>query len=209
MIALEEHPSTSCAASKHCVTALCAQVNDDTPVGIGNKAGFHAFQLRQDDGSNADGRVDCEYNCSPYSDYTGYVPRNSVHTLVDPSRWQPHVRDNGQGSFYQQVATTPQLGRARPFLAPAPTHGYLNVRTPLSSNANRAAMYKGQADRVLAASAALTDTQKMLAEWFNNKVVSYGTTLAFLVALRALSHEQVAFIEYASHATVFDAAVAI
>lgn len=48
-------------------------------------------------------------NCRPFEDYTGYVPVNGPHTLVDGTRWMPLVESDGTGFFYTQEHVTPQL----------------------------------------------------------------------------------------------------
>ena len=65
-------------------------VSDDTttPAGIGRAAALAVLAYRRDDGANQDGRAAGSVG-QPYSDTTGYQPKNTVETLVDPDRWQP------------------------------------------------------------------------------------------------------------------------
>jgi len=48
-------------------------------------------------------------NCRPFEDYTGYVPVNGPHTLVNKTRWMPLVESDGTGFFYTQEHVTPHL----------------------------------------------------------------------------------------------------
>jgi len=48
-------------------------------------------------------------NCRPFEDYTGYVPVNGPHTLLNHTRWMPLVESDGTGFFYTQEHVTPQL----------------------------------------------------------------------------------------------------
>jgi len=48
-------------------------------------------------------------NCRPFEDYTGYVPANGPHTLMNETRWMPLVESDGTGFFYTQEHVTPQL----------------------------------------------------------------------------------------------------
>jgi len=48
-------------------------------------------------------------NCRPFEDYTGYVPVNGPHTLINETRWMPLVESSGTGFFYTQEHVTPQL----------------------------------------------------------------------------------------------------
>ena len=51
---------------------------------------------------------------------------------------------------------------------------------PQASNPTRHALSKEQADAVLAASASMTDRQKMISELFENKITSLGFSSLFI-----------------------------
>ncbi|TDC81883.1 hypothetical protein E1285_31760 [Actinomadura sp. 7K507] len=157
-----------------------ADLSEDpaTPVGIGNIAGRSAVEARHRDGMNFLGDEGRKYNGNPYDDYTGYEPVNSAYELREPARWQPaihtHQRRVGggpgdKGIFVIQRFATPQLERVkahtysdpRKFRMPRPDH-------------LRGRAYKRSVDEVLEASAALTDEQKMKAEFFDNKFLGIG-----------------------------------
>ncbi|WP_371530698.1 hypothetical protein OG302_36560 [Streptomyces sp. NBC_01283] len=143
-----------------------------TPSGIGILAAKSAMAARVGDGSNRDGdEGGRKYNRQPYADYTGYKPVNTVDELRNPSRWQPNATSTNNVLRSQQFAT-PQYGRVRPFSYDSPTR--FKVSPPTKSNHHNRKAYKSQADEVLKASANLNDRQKMSAELFNDKVITFG-----------------------------------
>ncbi|WBB62403.1 vanadium-dependent haloperoxidase [Streptomyces sp. WMMC500] len=143
-----------------------------TPSGIGILAAKTAMAARQDDGSNRDGGMGGrKYHKKPYADYTGYRPVNSVYELRNPSRWQPNTSSTRDVYKNQQFAT-PYYGRVKPFTYDSPRE--FKVSPPVNSNHHNHRAYKRQADEVLRASASLTDEQKMAAELFNDKVLTFG-----------------------------------
>jgi hypothetical protein len=188
-----------------------AQVNSVTPVGIGNAAGAAVVAARERDGMNQlgdeGGRT---YDPQPYADYTGYAPVNTPDRLKDPSRWQPLVVSSGTGVFRVQQFATPQLRLTRPyslvnpnsFHSPVPKAS--NPRGPLGIQA-----YRVQADEVLAASANLTDYQKMAAELFDDKLVSLGFSALFMGHSRGLALDELVHYDFLTNMAAFDAAIVL
>ncbi|MGV9310696.1 DUF6851 domain-containing protein [Streptomyces sp. NPDC003691] len=145
-----------------------------TPSGIGILAAKNAMKARDGDGSNRDGDAGGRtYNRRPYADYSGYRPVNTADELRSPSRWQPNLTSANDVYRGQQFAT-PHYGRVRPFSYNSPSQ--FKVSPPSSSDHRNRRSYKSQADTVLKASAGLDDRRKMMAELFNDKVVTFGTT---------------------------------
>lgn len=183
--------------------------NTVTPVGIGNLAGKAIVAFRERDGMNqlgdAGGR---QYNRQPYSDYTGYEPVNTAYDLRDPSRWQPRVVSSGNGLFGVQQFVTPQYGRTRAHSYEDPNR--FTVPRPDASDPRRSrAAYRAQADEVLAASANLTDHQKMAAELFNNKILSLGFSAVFAAQSRGLSLLDFIHLDFVTNLAAFDTGVAV
>jgi hypothetical protein len=121
------------------------------------------------------------YNPRPFADYTGYRPVNTAFELVDPSRWQPqltpHRRRLGagpgdKGIFTVQQFVTPQIRLTRPYTFKDP--GQFRLAPPDHTDHHRARDYKRSVDESLEASAALTDEQKVKAEFFDNKILGIG-----------------------------------
>jgi hypothetical protein len=109
------------------------------------------LEIRHHDGSNQLGDVN---GGAPYSDYTGYTPVNTPDVVVDKWHWQP-LRI---GTTVQRFAT-PQWGRVIPFALTAPD------QFPVPGPDLRKD-YKKSLKEVVKFSAHLTDTQKMISEYW-------------------------------------------
>ncbi|MCB0761672.1 MAG: vanadium-dependent haloperoxidase [Flavobacteriales bacterium] len=81
-------------------------MDPSTPEGIGNLAAKSVIDARRNDGSNQYGDVEGS-DGTPYFDYTGYSPVNSVDENVDPNRWQPKYFSDGQGGKFAPGCLTP------------------------------------------------------------------------------------------------------
>src|SRR3989441_4462669 len=77
-----------------------------SPSGIGNVCAQALLNYRHTDGSNQLG----DLHPGAYSDYTEYLPVNTVDTLNDPNKWQP-LLVNG----VPQTWLLPQWGLVKPF----------------------------------------------------------------------------------------------
>ena len=85
---------------------------------IGEPSGAAVVDRRIDDGMNQRGDLgDRRYHPQPYSDYTGYLPRNTPDELTDPARWQPLVVADRTG-FPRPAVCQPQMGRTSPTRTP-------------------------------------------------------------------------------------------
>lgn len=183
-----------------------------TPTGIGNVAGAAVAAAREQDGMNQLGDADGSlYHRRPYEDYTGYAPVNQAEQLVDARRWQPDTLKAGGGIFVSQQAVTPQFAMTEPFsyeapslMAPEPSKSYA-----VTPSGKARPPYRAQANEVLAVQAALTDEQKLLAEFYDNKIISLGfSTLAATVA-HQLSLEQFIQLDFLVNVAAFDTGITI
>lgn len=186
------------------------QESATTPTGIGNLAGNAVVAARERDGMNQlgdeGGRI---YNPQPYADYLGYKPVNTAYELRDPSRWQPDIVTRGNGIFQVQQFVTPQLRVTEPYSYATPDAFHvLPPRDSKPRGARGREAYKRQADEVLAASAALSDEQKMLAELFDNKLFSLGFSTLFAAQSRGLSLDEFVQLDFVVNVASFDAAIA-
>ena len=130
--------------------------NLNTPSGIGNVCARALLNYRHGDGSNQLG----DLHPGAYSDYTGYVPVNTVDVLNDPNKWQP-LLVNG----IPQTWLLPHWGLVKPF---ALTSG-AQFRIFLLANGPAQyphGSYRKQALEVLHLSAELDDTAKVIAEYW-------------------------------------------
>lgn len=130
-----------------------------TPSGIGLLAADQVLQDRHHDGSNQLG----DLHPGAYSDYTGYVPANSVDNIRDPDRWQP-LMERGKGKAAAQEFYMPQWGLVKPF-------GFDSVlefrphTAPKSLESDREG-YLRQAQELVDISNNLTERQKVIAEYW-------------------------------------------
>lgn len=134
-----------------------ADTDHARPSGIGNAACKAVLDDRHQDGSNQLGDLS---GGAPYSDYTGYRPVNTPDMINDPNRWQPLRVRNGNGGFVIQAYTAPFWGLVKPFNP--------KLKTPETPGPSvfPGAAYEAEVDRILQYSADLTDTQKVIAEYW-------------------------------------------
>jgi hypothetical protein len=167
-------------------------VDPTSPIGIGNLAGQAVVAFARQDGMNQLGDMGRRYNGQPYEDYTGYQSVNTAFDLVNPSRWQPklgtHNRRLGGGAGDLGIFTVQQF--ANPQMALVKAHTYrdpsqFKLAPPSFTDHTRVTEYKHSVDEILAASAGLTDETKMKAEFFDNKIMGLG----FSVAAAAMAHQ--------------------
>lgn len=86
-----------------------------TPRGLGNRVAALVLEARRRDGANQAGDEPGSRG-GPYSDYTGYEPRNPVDRIVDPDRWQPIPFADGKGGKRYPGFLTPHWGLVKPLL---------------------------------------------------------------------------------------------
>jgi hypothetical protein len=182
-----------------------------TPAGIGNVAGNAVVAAREHDGMNQLGdEGGILYNRQAYADYTGYAPVNTAYVLNDASRWQPRIVPLGNGIFRVQQFVTPQYRLVKPYSYATPNQ--FNTSKPDASNPNgpkgRQA-YHEQVDAVLAASATLTDRQKLVAELFNNKIAGLGFSAVFAAVSGGLSVLEFIHLDFVTNLAAFDTGIAI
>ena len=175
-----------------------SSTDTDSAVGIGNVAGAGALAGRLYDGMNQTG---------DYQDTTGYVPVNSAFVLRDPSRWQPGLRLQGTGVYSVQHFVTPQLANTEPVADFDPRA--LRIPVPSASDVENWEAYKEQADAVLEISANLTDEQKLMAELFDNKIVSLGLSYIHIGRELDLSPADMARGYFVKVAAALDSSIVI
>ncbi len=141
----------------------------ETPTGIGNVACAAVLEYRHHDKSNQLG----DLAQGPYSDWTGYAPVNAPSPVParaapsDPNHWQPLTYVNSTGDLMTQRFVGAQWSQVTPFALTSgdefrPLIGGFGPATYGSKE------YQEQAEELVAISAALTDKQKMIAEYWND-----------------------------------------
>jgi len=133
----------ACDGDSGCIEAL-VEANDWDPRLIGQVLFLEVERHSEDDGWNKDGKltwdsdkgeaVPCTANCAPYSDTTGYYPKNQpgIASKEHEYKWQPIQEHDGNGYFSRQEHVTPHIGfTVKPKLlkewreAPAPEYDYV------------------------------------------------------------------------------------
>jgi hypothetical protein len=179
-----------------------------TAVGLGNVAGRRVVEVREQDGMNQLGDVNRTYNRRPYSDYTGYEPRNSAYSLRDPSRWQPALTEQLNGLSNVQSFVTPQYALTEPYSYSDPD--VFHVPPPRKSDWKRnKRQYREQAAEVLRVSGQINDLDKMEAEFFNNKIDSLGFSALFAALSRGLSLMDFIHLDFLTNMAAFDTGIIV
>lgn len=217
--------------------------NTTTPAGIGNIAAEALLEFRREDGSNQLGNHP-NGNGTPYSDISGYQPVNPVGDPIDLERWTPErvpIDATPSEEVKIQSFLTAQWGDVIPFalesgdqFRPVAPQPFLLVEGEPNLDAGTITLENGavveisselvgtvinpelitQAERVVEASANLTDEQKLIAEfWEDAGGTSFppGTWMTFgqLVSARDdHSLDQDAQQFFALGNAVFDAGIA-
>lgn len=130
-----------------------------TPTGIGNVAAAAVLNFRHSDGSNQLGDLN---GGNPYSDYTGYVARNTPDEILDPDHWQPLRVSDGMGGTTVQKYSAPHWGLVTPFALRSSRQFLPKHRPALHGEP----LYRQHAKDALYRSAHLTDAKKMQAEYW-------------------------------------------
>ena len=179
-----------------------APVPRQDPAGVGRAVCQVVLNERHRDGSN---QLGDENNGAPYSDYTRYRPVNTLTRVRHLDRWQPVVSANlARPSFL-----APHWGRVRPF-AFAPGGEALPPAPPDIGSRD----FRRQVEQVLTLSAALTDRDKAIIEYWMDGPLSetppgHWNLLAQQVSRRdahALDADVVMF--FALNSALMDAGIA-
>jgi hypothetical protein len=142
-----------------------------TPAGIGNVASRALLDYRHHDGANQHGDEPGGVPGVPYSDYTGYTPLNAPmdirvafdpSSVRDPNHWQPLRYIDGSGTLVTPGFVGAQWQHVTPFAMASSS----DLRSPTGPAAFGTPAYRTQCQRLIGLSAALTDEQKMIAEYW-------------------------------------------
>ena len=106
----------------------------NTPEGVGNAAAHALIEFRRNDGSNQDGAMKGG-DGTPYSDYTGYKPKNTADHFADKIGLVPHPLFRREGRVVLAGLSPPAMfqghslraGEHRP--VPARTAAAVRLRT--------------------------------------------------------------------------------
>src|SRR5712691_6297001 len=161
------------------MASLGYDINDNstdtsTSPGIGNVTCDAMLAIRHNDGSNQLGNL--TPSGVPYADYTGYSPVNPATTVplgtgydyssLNPNHWQPLTYFNGITTVTQSFVGA-QWYKVTPF-AMRSADEFLPFIARVGPALYPSETYLNQAQDLVAISAGLTDTQKMIAEYWAN-----------------------------------------
>jgi hypothetical protein len=190
----------------------------ETPTGIGNVACAAVLEYRHHDKSNQLG----DLAQGPYSDWTGYTPVNTpspvparaaASNVSDPNHWQPLTYVNSTGDLMTQRFVGAQWCDVTPFaMSKGDEDRWLTGLFGPATYGSRE--YQEQAEELVAMSAALTDKQKMISEYWSdgpNSEQSPGHWALFAQFVSARDHhsldDDVKMFFVLSNA-IFDAGIA-
>ena len=131
--------------------------DSSTPAGVGNVAALAVLKFRHNDGSNQLGNL----HPGAYSDYTGYVPKNTPDHIADPNAWQPLRVSTSRGIYVTQQYVTAFCGMMKPFALSSASQF-----RPSGPAVYPSQEYTLQAQQILDYSANLTDEQKVIVEYW-------------------------------------------
>ena len=136
-----------------------------TPTGIGNVACAAVVAFRHNDGSN---------QLNNYADYTGFVPVNAPstvpanpNTISNVNDWQPLQYVDATHTFVTQKFLGAQWFKVIPFGMSSPDQ-FRQLAGLFGPAQNGSQEFQAQAQELIDMSAALTDQQKMIAEYWAN-----------------------------------------
>lgn len=150
-----------------------------TPVGVGNYVARVIISARHKDGMNQLGDMGGhKYHRVNFSDYTGYTPVNDHNNIRDPDAWQPLVNVDAKLRPVSQIYLTPQLAHLKTWVVDVDA---ASIPDQVDTFANHRGKYLQKVDYVIEVQKSLTDYQKIVAEFFDNKIKSFNTIGEFLV----------------------------
>jgi hypothetical protein len=130
---------------------------DQTAAGLGNLAAKNVIAFYRTDGSNSQGDL-TPANPVPYADYTGYVPKNTATSQLDPEAWQPLTFSNGRTPGFM----APHWGKVRTFSMA--NGAALRPAVALPKFGTKA--YQDQVEQILQTTANLTDEQLAIVDFW-------------------------------------------
>jgi len=142
-----------------------------SPTGIGNLVAEALLPFRHRDGANQLGDEPGGRPGIPYSDYTGYAPANEpmdtrapldLSTVHDVNRWQPLSYVDGSGALVTPSFVGAQWQRVRQFSMSSSDE----LRSPTGPARVGSSEFLAQAQALIDLSAALTDDEKVIAEYW-------------------------------------------
>lgn len=153
-----------------------------TAKGVGNMVGRIVMHHRYRDGVNQLGDENASYHRINYTDYTGYVPVNDHVNIRDPDAWQPLVRVDSRSRPTAQIYLTPQLAHLKNLVVNQSLATIANQKDKYDEKPGK---YKKKVKEVMDVQVGLTDYQKLVSEFFDDKIRSFNGMGDHLVGLKS------------------------
>ncbi|KAL6063894.1 Vanadium-dependent haloperoxidase [Balamuthia mandrillaris] len=159
---------------------LNGSVEEDTPRWVGTSVAEDIIDFMHRDGMNQLGDVlgsrhlqrSFQHHQRAYLDYTAYHPVNTFDRLNNPDRWQPLMTQDSLHVWFVQSHIVPHIRYAAGFgFSSADQELQGTTLSPVSFTEDEE-QYRAQAEEVIDRVSSLTDRQKVLAEYFESKVMS-------------------------------------
>jgi len=142
-----------------------------SPIGVGNYVANTVIQERHRDGINQLGdEGGVQYNRMNYSDYTKFEPINTHFQIHDPDAWQPLIITDKMGRPVVQSYYPPQYEYLKTIAINAST---ACIPDQIDRYDKSKKLYKKKVSEVLDAQENLSEYQKMVSEFFDNKLMSF------------------------------------
>ena len=138
------------------------------PEGVGARAARELLDYRRTDGSNQSGSL--SPSGVPYADYTGYAPQNpaiifnqptALSSIPKPDHWQPITYFDDQNTAKTPAFIAPHWGVVTPFALSSGSQF-----RPAPPKALGTPEFTAQAQKVIDTQIALTEKQKVIAEYW-------------------------------------------
>ena len=167
---VDQFPTEQAAFDAYLASLHLSQsmTDGDMPAALGLAAARAEIEVCHADGANQLGNL--APGGVPYADYTGYVPKNPAmavsaptprERIPAPDHWQPLTYTDAAGVVRTPLFTGAAWSRVKPF-ALASSDQFRPVPPPAFGSA----LYEAQVRRIVALQAALTDEQKVIAEYW-------------------------------------------
>ena len=159
------------------------------PSVMGAIIGHQLAEYAKRDGWNMYGELrsdnsKCVHNCRRYTDPTNFSPSYDSQDVVKRTRWNPLLEDNNNGYFTRQEHVVPHIGiLAKNSILSRADFESRNITAPLYDYNNEALLVSKRMSK-------LTDTKKILIEFFDNKIL-VALALIGTIAMQGVSFEQI------------------
>ena len=161
-----------------------ANLKAGSPASLGVLAAETVINARKKDGSNQYGEKSPDGG-TPYADYTGYKPKNTVDLNVDINRWQPKYFTSKNGERYAPSCLTPYWQYVEP-LTLETSDQFRSPPPPLYGSSQ----LDKEIEEVVELQANLTTEQKGLVEFMRDGPKSVQQAGHWLVLAQELSKKR-------------------